>query len=271
MSGMFFTSSILHLANEEAGCLDLPADECTARIHGFKPSSLVPLVVSVAGLMSAFLMPVIGALLDFTPHRRATGIAASTSLFLIQAAQIATTSSTWFAMLILRAFAGLSYDIQNLASQAYFPEIGRKAGEEKTNKFMALFSMSLLGTEFVYLIFVIVISIIFHLDDLVTAQVGQGVSAFAILLTLGYGWSTLPEVPALHSKPENIPLLKSGFSQLWCTAKGINIHYGNTLRWFFIATSFAEAGTLPRFEIFCNYKLTFASVCKVLMLSQHVV
>jgi len=139
MSGMFFTSSILHLANEEAGCLDLPADECTARIHGFKPSSLVPLVVSVAGLMSAFLMPVIGALLDFTPHRRATGIAASTSLFLIQAAQIATTSSTWFAMLILRAFAGLSYDIQNLASQAYFPEIGRKAGEEKTNKFMALF------------------------------------------------------------------------------------------------------------------------------------
>ena len=242
MSGMFLTPSLVYLAKEAAGCLGVPAGECDSRVYGLLPSSLVPMTVVIAGLTSAFLMPVIGAIIDFTPFRRILGISASIILFCIQSAQIGTVSSTWFMMLILQAFAGVAYDMQNLASTAYFPDIGRKAGEDKTTKFQASFSMILFTTEFFYLLIVVGLGLVLKLDTVTTGQAAQALSALCVALALGVGWTLLPHVPALHKKPDETPLLKAGFSQLWRTAKGINSHYGTTLRWFFLATCFAEAG-----------------------------
>ncbi len=75
-------------------------------------------------------MPVIGAIVDYTPHRRATGIAAALFLVLIQGVQIGTVSSTWFPMLILQAIAGFIYQVEVLATYAYLPEIARAVGEK---------------------------------------------------------------------------------------------------------------------------------------------
>lgn len=128
MSNVFLVSSLIYLASEAAGCVDendTVIEDCTNKIHGFQPPSLIANIAVISGLLSAFLMPLIGAIVDYTPHRRMTGIVGAILLTLIQATQIATISATWFPMLILQAIAGFVYQIQVLTAYAYLPEIAR--------------------------------------------------------------------------------------------------------------------------------------------------
>jgi len=115
MSNIFLASSLIYLSSEEAGCLDPEGeviDDCDSKIYGFRPPSLIANIAVISGLLSAFLMPLIGAIVDGTPHRRLTGIVAAVAMILIQAAQIGTVSTTWFAMLILQAITGFIYQIE---------------------------------------------------------------------------------------------------------------------------------------------------------------
>lgn len=133
MSNIFISTSFIYLASEEAGCLnekDEVLEDCVNKVYGFQPPSLVANVAVVSGLLSAILMPLIGAIIDFTPHRRLTGIVAAAFLVVIQAAQIFTVQATWFPMLILQAVAGFIYQVEVLTPYAYLPEIARSVGEK---------------------------------------------------------------------------------------------------------------------------------------------
>jgi hypothetical protein len=73
MSNVFLSASLLFLASKEAGCLDDEGNvenDCDTRVYGMAPAALITNHVAViSGLLSAFFMPVIGAMLDFTPYR----------------------------------------------------------------------------------------------------------------------------------------------------------------------------------------------------------
>ena len=134
MSNIFLSASFLYLASESAGCLDAedkPIENCENTVYGMKPASLVANCGVVSGVLSALLMPPTGAIIDFTPHRRLTGMISALVLLLIQAAQIGTVSATWFPMIILQAIAGFFFQVQVLATFAYLPEIARSVGEKK--------------------------------------------------------------------------------------------------------------------------------------------
>jgi hypothetical protein len=79
----------------------------------------------------AFLMPLSGAMIDLTPHRREVGILSAFFMIAIQAIQIGTVQATWFPMAILQAIAGFLYQVQVLATFAYLPEIARSVGQTK--------------------------------------------------------------------------------------------------------------------------------------------
>ena len=133
MSNIFLSSSLIYLASEEAGCLDANGnvlEGCDNKTHGFRPPSLIANIAVISGLLSAFLMPYFGAIVDYTPYRRATGIGAALLLILIQGVQIGTVSATWFPMAILQAIAGFIYQVEVLATYAYLPEIARAVGEK---------------------------------------------------------------------------------------------------------------------------------------------
>ena len=132
MSNIFLSTSLIFLASEAAGCLDdegKVADTCTNNVHGMLPAALVTNIAIVSGLLAAFLMPLAGAMVDYTPYRRAVGITVASLMILIQAIQIGTVSQTWFPMAILQGIAGFLYQVQVLTVYAYLPEIARTVGQ----------------------------------------------------------------------------------------------------------------------------------------------
>lgn len=146
MSNIFLSTAFIYLASEEAGCLDQEGeiiDDCPNRVHGFKPASLVSTIAVISGLLAAFFMPLIGALVDFTPHRKAVGIWSVVAMILIQLVQAGTVSATWFPMAILQAIVGFIYQIQVLAVFSYLPETAREVGEDRMRNCKLVVSLSI--------------------------------------------------------------------------------------------------------------------------------
>jgi MFS-type transporter involved in bile tolerance (Atg22 family) len=138
MSNLFLSSSILFLSAEEAGCLNEEGDEildsCDGEVYGMRPASFLSNIAVVSGLLSALFMPVFGAMIDYTDHRRTVGAISAFLMMLIQATQIGTVSATWFPMAILQAASGFLIRIQLLATLAYLPDIARLVGQGTMTK-----------------------------------------------------------------------------------------------------------------------------------------
>jgi hypothetical protein len=117
-------------------------------------------------------------------------------------------------MLILQAFAMLGYNIQNTACCS---QVRQKHEEDKTTRFQASFSVCIFGSEIVYLVLVVILSIVLKLDSVVMDQVGHAVSVLILVNAFGYGWIRLPRVPLLHEKAEGSTSVSAGLKQFWKT------------------------------------------------------
>lgn len=67
-----------------------------------KPSSLIANVQVISGVLAALCMPLFGAIIDYTVHRRMSGIFVGAVLTLVQAIQIGTSYRNWFLMALLQ-------------------------------------------------------------------------------------------------------------------------------------------------------------------------
>jgi len=245
MSNIMISSSILWLASDAAGCFDddKTADSaCTKRIYGFVPSSFISNIAVVSGLVAAFLMPILGAYVDFTPHRRRCGIISASIMVVIQAIQIYTVPSTWFAMAFLQAAAIVFYQFQIVSIFAYMPEIARQVGEEEMTRFSAYFTGIQFLAQASFLLVIAVVRIAFLPSVVMTGQISQGINTVTSLVFFSLGWfKYMSPRPAVHKLPPGASLLTVGFREVWNTAKTIQRHFKKGLRWFFLALCFAEA------------------------------
>jgi hypothetical protein len=210
MSNIFLSTSLIYLASEEAGCIDengVAIPDCDNTVHGFQPPSLIANIAVISGLLSAFLMPVIGAIVDYTPYRRATGIIAALLLVLIQGVQVRMCSRS--AVYVIGCYfyscdsevcsahtsfflhpsllvdwnrfcdvvphgctssilSGFIYQVEVLATYAYLPEIARAVGEKIMTQFTSSFVMLQFSAQALFLIVVIVISGAIGLNDVNT-------------------------------------------------------------------------------------------------------
>jgi UMF1 family MFS transporter len=244
MGNVFLSTSLLYLASEEAGCIDEEDNlitDCENTVYGFAPASLITNVAVISGLLTAFFMPVVGAIIDYTPHRRLVGIITSVLVTLIQAIQIGTVSSTWFPMAILQAIVGSILIVQILATFAYLPEIAQQVSETAMNHFTSWSVFLGFSSQVVFLILVIAVSSIAGLDDVQTGHVGQVLCTIWLVIFFTRGWKLLPSRPATRKLPEGHSLLWEGFQQNWRSVKKIHRHY-KAFQWFLLATALAEAG-----------------------------
>ena len=249
ISNLFLLSSLLYLANEAAGCIDEDGEileNCEGRVYGQKPGSLIANIAVISGVMSALLMPLFGAILDYTSYRWITGVMASMTIVVIQAIQIGTVSSTWFPMAILEAFAGFLYMVLILATFAYQPDLARQVGEAKLTKFQGNFGSLQFGLEVVFLIVAVGLSILLKFngggeDNVRLAQVTQAMSVIWSIPTAILAWRLLPHVPASRTLPEKQRLWSAGFKENWQTTKRIYRDYRKSLFLFLVGTAFAEA------------------------------
>lgn len=249
MSNIYMYSSLLSLAANAAGCFDddessVTGETCTKKIYGFTPSGLLSNVFVIAGLASAFFMPICGALVDYTDYRRGIGIGVSMTLLAIQAVQVFTMESTWFPMLILQCMTVVIYQLQIVAVYAYLIEICNVLGQAK----MTGYSSNMTALQFVcqvaFLAIMVVISLALNSTAVRTAQISQSLNVLINSFVFAVGWfKYMTTRKAVHELPQGRNLLTEGFRQNWATAKKINRNFRKGLRWFFFALVFAEAAS----------------------------
>jgi len=183
-------------------------------------------------------MPVFGAMIDFTSHRRSVGICTAYAVIIISFILIGTTKDTWFFMMIVFAIYNLAEDVQSLAIFSYLPDVGTKLDEGTMTYFSSRCSMSQYAVMISYIILITVIGIIAGLGDAGLSRVACGVGG-VMMMFFFYSWYSMPIVPQLHSIPPGQNLLVAGFYQNWRTFKGIFNQYRYGLNLFLIANAFA--------------------------------
>jgi hypothetical protein len=75
-AGAFLATALIKIAKDEAGCQiekESKLPDCNEKVYGLKPSSLLSTFATVLGLVAAISMPLAGAIVDYTSHRRGMG------------------------------------------------------------------------------------------------------------------------------------------------------------------------------------------------------
>jgi len=245
MSNVYLANSMIHLACKQAGGFEIEGrEQCTnysLEVYGMKPATLISNIAVIASVLTALLMPVFGAIIDFTPHRRMVGVGTSIFLVVISGIQIGTTENTWFAMAVLQAIIFMIYQIQMLAIFAYFPEINSEVGPKKMNEYTSTWSLNQFITQALFNAFIIGMATSLKLNTVVTSMLSQGGTFLICAVFLSWGWWLIPNRPARHKLPKGQSLVFAGFSQNWKTCKNIWKNYKTGLRWFLVSTVFGEA------------------------------
>jgi len=254
LSNVFLSASFITLAKNHAGCMQKDEngnfsviDEvCDKKVYGFKPSSFITNIAAIAGVLVAFLLPFIGAIVDYTRYRKLIGCIAAALVISIQTIQIGTVEATWFFMTILQAINGFLSQCVRLAAFSYLPEIHRIVGDRIMPQLNTRFFILAACASITYLVLVAgsgFLTKTFN-NDVKTAQIGQAVDMVVsgIFYALGFYFFTKKE--PRRELPENESLFFAGFKQVFFTARGIWRHYRSTLGWFFLAVIFARTATI---------------------------
>ncbi|KAK1733261.1 autophagy-related protein 22 [Skeletonema marinoi] len=255
MANVVFNAALLELAQTAAGCLTGEEKEaagedyeCTNKIYGQNPLALISNIAVVTGLLSAFFMPFIGVILDFTSYRRFIGIVFAAVFTLIQIIQISIGPRTWFPMVILQSVGGFCFAGMIMTSLAYLPEICELVGQEKHSKYTARFTAKQFTIQALFLMLVGGLSFAFGIakNSTYTARMAMGLNSFFIAILFGVGWHKyMPSRPASRPLPEGLRSCTSvvvyGLKQNIATTKSIYHQYKKGLFWFLLAEVFAQS------------------------------
>ena len=148
-------------------------------------------------------------------------------------------------MAILQSIAGFLYQVQVLATckydtyffahplrlnkltlyshlvDAYLPDIGRSVGDQKMTSFTSKFVMLQFSAQALFLVLIIGLSLALKLNDVLTAQVSQGIDVVLLIIGFTIAWRIMPKVPKRHELPSGRSLITAGFVQNWKTLIGI--------------------------------------------------
>lgn len=241
-ANIFLSSAFITLAEREIGCdFDDDDKDCDEKVYGFSPASLVPLIATLSGLLTAFFLPIIGAIVDYTPRRRQLFLIGVSTQVVIQAVQIYTVESTWFPMSILQGVTGFFYQISLVAGYSYLPEVSAQVGEKTMNWYSSLYYIAQFGNQAAFFIIMVAVSIFLIEDDVNLAQFSQGVDVIynGILWFVAYYYYT--EKDKRRELPEGENIASAGFKQVARTACGISKHYPKTIGRFFLGILFSES------------------------------
>jgi MFS-type transporter involved in bile tolerance (Atg22 family) len=250
-AGAFLSTGLLRLAKEAAGC---DVDEvCEKRVHGIRPSSLLTTYTIVVGLVSAAVLPLIGAIVDFSSYRRLVGRTTSVFFCLLNFPTIFLNSETWFAVAILQIMVAFLGWAQAVVTYAYLPEL--TDSESQLTKYTRSFTIVNFGSMVIYLAAIVGISEAAGIgsDSVATARLGQAVLFGISSVSLYLAWGCLfQQRPAARVLPEGRSLWTAGFVQIYHTSIHIYKNF-HALKWFFISVSLIDSATSALATIFVTY------------------
>jgi MFS-type transporter involved in bile tolerance (Atg22 family) len=253
--GGYVGTAILRLATKSAGCKTVA---CNKKIYGFMPSSLLTLTTSIVGVIAAFLMPIVGAVVDHTQYRRFMGIVSGFLSVVLIGAQISISANNWFIMLIIDAIQTFVYVVHTTAVFAYLPDLS--LDQEVISHYTSRFNMHQYASQFVFVTLILIAGIAHGTDKSIestvrTAREGAAIAFSFGVVFIGYSWTFLfrPR-PALSRVPPGSTLLTAGFKQVQSTMTVVWQKYRH-LRWFMISLLFSpEAGAGVVLSIAVTYR-----------------
>lgn len=244
MSNVYLSNSFILLACKAAGGANEEGTRCMdgqLEIYGMKPAALISNIIVAASIMSALVMPLFGAIIDYTSYRHWVGIGTAATLTIVTGIQIATVDQTWFAMVILQAFIFMVYQVQVMAIFSYYPEIARESGEYKMNSYVATWSASQFTGQATVNFIILAASYFGRLGTVRTAMVMQGLAMLVCAVYLSMSWRLMPKRQPRHKLPDGHSLVLAGFRQNYLTTIKIWKNYKTGLRWFLVSTIFGES------------------------------
>lgn len=238
-AGTFVGTAILRLATIEAGCRS--PRKCPNTVYGLLPSSILTTASTIVGLLTAVLMPIAGAIVDHTRHRKVIGATTAMFTVAVTGVQLMISEDTWFPVLILEMVGGFSLLVHITAVNAYLPDLTNI--DHDIAHYTSRFNIRQYGLQTVYNSLILGIGHALSTDTIETAKLALGLAFVITFLLMAYAWTFLfRKRPPLSEVPEGSNLLTSGFRQLGKTGKNLWSHY-HSLRWFMIALLFSpEAG-----------------------------
>mmetsp|Transcript_6280 Transcript_6280/g.15566 ORF Transcript_6280/g.15566 Transcript_6280/m.15566 type:complete len:343 (-) Transcript_6280:2681-3709(-) len=249
-AGAFLATTILRLAEEAYVCrLDFAnstdvnlTEECGPGVGSMNPGSLLSTYVMVIGLLATILLPFIGAVIDYTPHRLLIGRITSTLHIILLFPLMFLKEDNYPMILICH---GLSVFVSwfVIALQfSYLPEL--TDSELQMAEWTKWITIGTYSGMIIYLSFVIGAVMLLKRPggDIFANRVGMATSwaCNAVIMVLSW-WVLFDKREPFHEKPENSSVWTLGFKQLYDTGSHISRNYRG-LRWFFIHLCFADAG-----------------------------
>jgi UMF1 family MFS transporter len=255
ISGVFVGPCLLELATAAAleNCSSDDDQACAQdpKIYGFKPSSLLTISAIVAGLVSAVLLPVAGAVIDHTRHRRQVGAYSALLLAIIKVVELGISSRTWFYVTILQVISFVLFQLLTVTEYAYSAELSSDPAEQ--SYYQTYFFFVLFVSLILYMLTILIPGHLLGLGDLDTARLAIAVSVIVSIPMFTICWKYLfPDRPALSRVPANQSLLTTGFRRLYETSKTIRSNLP-AVKWFLIAIVFSEAANQAVNTIFTTY------------------
>ena len=250
-SGAFLGTTILRIAEDTRVCrLNATGDETAAEINELcgpslgmmQPTSLLTLYTMVIGFVAAFVLPFIGAIVDYTRHRLLIGRVMSFwySVFLFP---LMLLNEDNYIIILVCHGCSVFFGWFVLSLQfAYLPELTDSELQlADWTKWITIWTYT--GAIAYLAGVIVVVSIVGRQgDDIFTCRVGMGVIFVVNAIILQVSWWVLFEKrEPLHERPENSSLCTVGFKQLYNTGKHIVQNY-RSLKWFYLSVCFSDAG-----------------------------
>jgi UMF1 family MFS transporter len=247
-AGAFLATALLRIAKEAAGCATEPPEgetvipDCDETIYGMKPSSLLTSYTMIVGVSSACFLPLMGAIVDYTPHRLLVGQISSLIFTALIFPQIFLNEDNFFAMAIIQVIISFVGWAQTAVTYAYLPEL--TDDELVLNEYTKSFTIASFLSMVVYLGVVIGgVSLAGRGDDdLLTSKVGVSVAFVVNMFLLPAAWGLLfDKRDRMHELPSDRSLWTAGFIQLFHTGMHICKNY-RALKWFYLSIAMSDAG-----------------------------
>lgn len=233
-TGSFLGSVMLRFAAMEAGGRDMP-------IYGVKASSLLTMSTVIIGIFAGVSMPIVGALVDHTDHRKSLGAISAAVTVVAVGLQVMIAQSTWFPCFILEVVGGYSLIMHQVCALAYLPDLTHDL--EAMGHYTAVLMMKQYFVQGIFTSIIIAAGEKFK-DNVKSARLAAGMSCAIGFVLMGYAWTFLfRKRPKLRDVPPGSNLLTTGFKQLAVTSRVVFRDY-SALKWFMIALLFSpEAGS----------------------------
>ena len=247
--GGFVGSAIIRLAAADVGCT--APNTCQVPVRGgrLKPSSLLTASSTIVGIFGAIVMPLLGAIVDHTKHRKLLGVASGFVVVLVTGLQtmISVEPNNWLYILVLDSIGTFGLAVHTTAVFAYLPDL--TTHEESIPTYTAAFSIRQHASQLIYTGLLITTNKARSADRSLqsavqTARDASGMAFGFGALFMGYAWLFLfRKRPPLSQVPEGQSLINTGFLQVRNTSAKIWKDY-TALKWFMISLLWSpEAGS----------------------------